>query len=262
MMNNTYHCDRLDEHLGAYLEGDLQATDRVGAEAHLASCLRCAKLVRDLEKIRREAAELPQLSPSRDLWSGIAARIETPVVTLDARRVTAPPAWSRWQRGIAAAALVAVTAGVTYAVTSWTLGADANRMADRGDSASPTNAEPTPARGPETAVAAGQQPDSTTAGSPRATNVAVRPTAPSAAMTYDQEIARLREIFASRRQDMDPATAAIVGNSLNTIDLAIAEARAALARDPNSRFLTEQLNKTLEKKLELLRTAALLPTRT
>jgi hypothetical protein len=260
MTHDMYTCDTLDAHLADYLEGDLPATDRVAVDAHLTSCLRCAKLARDLEKIRRGATQLPQLSPSRDLWSGIAARIDTPVVTLETRRAASTPIWRRWQRGIAAAALVAVTAGVTYAVTSWKLGSDAGRVATGEDSTAP-RIQDSASRGPETAVAAVSEQDSTI-GTPGATNVSVRRTAPSAAMTYDQEIARLREIFANRRQDMDPATAAIVGNSLNTIDVAIAEARTALARDPNSRFLTEQLNKTLEKKLELLRTAALLPTRT
>ena len=38
--------------------------------------------------------------------------------------------------------------------------------------------------------------------------------------------------------------------------------RAALAKDPASRFLMESLNNALENKLELMRTAAMLPSRT
>ena len=37
---------------------------------------------------------------------------------------------------------------------------------------------------------------------------------------------------------------------------------AALAKDPASGFLANQLNHSLEKKVELLRTAAMLPART
>ena len=55
-------------------------------EAHVASCVRCTALVRDLERIRAGAGELPELTPSRDLWSGIADRIETPVVPLASAR--------------------------------------------------------------------------------------------------------------------------------------------------------------------------------
>jgi hypothetical protein len=64
-----------------------------------------------------------------------------------------------------------------------------------------------------------------------------------------------------RRADLDPATIAVVENSLTTIDRAIADARAALARDAASAFLNEQLNRALEKKLGLLRTVAFLPPR-
>jgi len=46
------------------------------------------------------------------------------------------------------------------------------------------------------------------------------------------------------------------------IDDAIAQSKAALAQDPASRFLNNQLNSALDKKLELLRTAAMLPNRT
>ena len=47
--------------------------------------------------------------------------------------------------------------------------------------------------------------------------------------------------------------------SLRVIDRAIAQSRDALARDPASQFLGEQLTRTLDAKVQLLRTAALLP---
>ncbi|MBX6722468.1 MAG: hypothetical protein IRY92_04385 [Dactylosporangium sp.] len=46
------------------------------------------------------------------------------------------------------------------------------------------------------------------------------------------------------------------------IDRAIAESRAALAKDPASGLLNDQLNIALDRKVELLRTVALLPTGT
>jgi hypothetical protein len=45
------------------------------------------------------------------------------------------------------------------------------------------------------------------------------------------------------------------------IDGAIRESRAALARDPASALLNEQLTNALEQKVELLRAAVLLPVR-
>ncbi|HET9010831.1 MAG TPA: hypothetical protein VFN38_03405, partial [Gemmatimonadaceae bacterium] len=79
---------------------------------------------------------------------------------------------------------------------------------------------------------------------------------------YDREISKLRSIMKSRRSQLDPRTVAVLEQSIAVIDSAIAQSRAALARDPASGFLATQLNHSLEKKVELLRTAALLPART
>jgi hypothetical protein len=62
-----------------------------------------------------------------------------------------------------------------------------------------------------------------------------------------------------RSAELDSTTITTVVRSLQAIDTAIAEARAALARDGSSTFLRDQLNRALEKKLTVLRTVALLP---
>jgi hypothetical protein len=87
--------------------------------------------------------------------------------------------------------------------------------------------------------------------------VSAEPLAPE--VIYDREIEQLRTILDERINDLDSVTVAVVTQSLRTIDGAIAEARAALARDSSSPFLHDQLNRALEKKLGLLRTVALLP---
>ena len=56
-------------------------------------------------------------------------------------------------------------------------------------------------------------------------------------------------------------TVAAIERSLAVIDTAIAQARGALAADPASRFLHGRLTDVLDKKVELLRTTAMLPTR-
>ena len=122
MSMHDLNCTRLDEKLADYLEGDLAAGERVALEAHIASCVRCTALVRDLQHIRSEAGGLAELTPSRDLWSGIAERIETPVVPLTVRAATTPNVdrrrrSDRLRLAAVAAALVAVTAGVTYTLT-------------------------------------------------------------------------------------------------------------------------------------------------
>src|SRR5207248_85654 len=84
----------------------------------------------------------------------------------------------------------------------------------------------------------------------------------SAEQTFDVEIARLRQIVQRRSAQLDPVTISVIERNLKVIDDAIAQCRSALAKDPASRFLIESLNHALETKVELLRTAAMLPART
>ena len=81
----------------------------------------------------------------------------------------------------------------------------------------------------------------------------------AARVTYDDEISRLHAVLESRRDQLDPSTVATVEQNLHVIDVAIEQARAALTKDPHSRMLNEQLDRTLAKKTQLLRAATLLP---
>jgi hypothetical protein len=94
--------------------------------------------------------------------------------------------------------------------------------------------------------------------SPESTGARYVATSP-AQVTYDREIERLRAIVGERRTQLDTATIAVIEKNLKVIDDAIAQSRSALAKDPASRFLNDQLNRALDKKVELLRTVALLP---
>lgn len=262
-ISHEMNCERLDALLADYLENELPREERAAVEAHLGECLRCAALIRDIEGVRRDAANLPVLEPSRDLWDGIAARIETPVYELSARVDRGGRVKRSMRLGLIAAGLVAVTAGVTYTLTLRMAGLDAaTRVAtlNPADSAVPrvvTTDAPDTAR-----PAFGISPESSRTGAPIApavpTTLAGNTTA-STSVAYDRTISQLRLLVDQRRADLDPTTVAVIEKSLTTIDLAIADARRALLRDPASPFLTEQLNRALEKKLEILRTVALLP---
>jgi hypothetical protein len=273
MTRHPITCERADELLADWLEETLDRGTRADMERHIAGCLRCTTLVRDMEDIREGAARLGPLEPSRDLWAGIAERIEDSVIARPPfgiaaggqaiRPVSRRSSWMA--RGLAAAALIGITAGVTYQVT-------VSRM--RGTVATSTVAaapvasapEQTPAPAPSVPSAATQAPVREASSQPtfeneRARASLVRRDHVPAVTTYDMEIGRLRGVLSQRREDLDPATVAVLENSLKTIDKAVAEARQALASDPASRFLRDQLNKALEKKLGVLRTAALLPSR-
>lgn len=134
MTDTVMTCERLEELLPDYLDGTLGELDRLAVEQHLAGCPACGPLVADVRGIVAEAAALPALQPSRDLWAGIEARIATPVVNIgtdgprpdSARpatlgRVPGPAGRVRFSsRGWLAAAavlLVVTTAGITYEVT-------------------------------------------------------------------------------------------------------------------------------------------------
>jgi hypothetical protein len=86
------------------------------------------------------------------------------------------------------------------------------------------------------------------------------PVARSIDADYAGAIHELSETLAERRTQLDPATVAKVEASLRVIDLAIDEARRALAADPADPTLLDLLAGNYERKVELLRRAnALLP---
>ena len=85
MTNSNMTCEAFDAALPDYLEGTLDESRRAPVQEHLSECVRCAGLVRDLEKIQRDAFALPDMVPSRDLWQGIEARIAAPVIPLAAQ---------------------------------------------------------------------------------------------------------------------------------------------------------------------------------
>jgi hypothetical protein len=193
--------------------------------------------------------------------------------------------WSRRGLAAAAVALVAVTAGTTYLIARpapATPGSVASAPAvapnDRStlvagvtpDSASDVVTPGTPA--PEARMAAlPSDEDRDGAAARRAARpaerreprptpvVAVADAGVPGADAYDREIAALRAAVRDRRGDLDSATVAVLVRNLTIIDRAIAQSRAALARDPHSQFLGDQLTRALGQKVDLLRTAALMP---
>lgn len=254
MTYDKHACDLMCERLAAYLEGDLSADEQAEAVQHLASCAPCAEALVELRAIVSEAAQLPLLTPSRELWSGIEARIATPLTLLSGAATPARRDPRRqWQYAIAAGLLVAATAGATYLITA--------------RSSSPV------ATGPIVASSTPQQHDSLTpsaaAVAPPIAPPAVAPStvtnvsrrkSMSATRVYDREISLLDSLVHTRRESLDPKTVKVIEQNLRIIDRAIAESRAALAKDPRSPLLTNRLDNVLGSKVELLRTIAFLPT--
>ena len=237
----TMTCHEYDALLARDLEDELSAEERRSADAHLNECARCAALRGELVAIAAAARDLPLISPSRDLWDGIAARIETPVVALGAPSVRGVPRRRNGWLAAAAAALVVATAGTTYVLTRASIEGPGSRIA----AANPS----------------GLQPESATAGNPAVTMVGGGD-ASASDVAFEREVAQLRALLEQRRPNLDSATVALLERNLRIIDMAITESRAALEKDPGSALLNRQLHNALGRKVQVLRTAALLPLET
>jgi len=283
----SINCDRFADKLSEYLERDVDEPTRASIDAHALHCAECGRLLADLRALRLSAANLSELSPSRDLWKGIAERIETPVVELksgasDVILMRAqPPALMRTEGaegaedllvqagakrrsrvwvGLAAAGLVAITATVTHELTK------------RSITGTPVVVATVQAPATNTTAPVGPAATTTTVAPARDSVPAVRPaaTAPAASLvsdrpspqqTYDTEIARLRVVVERRRPQLDSVTIAVIERNLKVIDDAIRQCKLALRKDPGSQFLMESLNDALDNKVQLLRTAAMLPSK-
>lgn len=239
----SFTCDDFEAALPAWLDGTLTSEDHATVEAHRDGCARCAALVADLHQLMSDARALPELTPSRDLWPDIAARIAPRVIEWPAGTSTDAPMGPRdalparggapsWRRWAAAAALVVVSVGGTYlAMQSPVTSRSGGRLVVEGPG------QPRPPR-----------------------PIAV--SHPSASETLSGELEELERALAQREPELDPKTAAVIRRSLATIDRAIADARAALDADSSNVLLDRQLTRVLGKKVELMRRAALLPART
>ncbi|MHB2033416.1 MAG: zf-HC2 domain-containing protein, partial [Gemmatimonadaceae bacterium] len=192
MSGPTITCEIFSDRLMEFLDGDLDGATRDVMTSHARGCVACGALLADLRRVSARAAGLPVLAPSRDLWPGIAARLETPVVTLAGRR----PWWrSPALLSAAVAATFVLAAVLGYATT--------HRAAPRSGAAraaAPAIAQRAPLAAPaDTAVAASAQ-------ARLAANRAARATPAAVEQSYDTEIAALHAVLDARRSHLDTAT--------------------------------------------------------
>ena len=224
--------DRWMDRLSEYLDGELAPADREALEMHLAGCDACASTLAELRAVVHRAHSLTDPAAPPALWGRIAAEIgaaprrETPVVELATRRQR--PArrlsFSVPQLAAAAVALMAVSAGAMWAL-----------LRDGQVVGMPVAATPV----------------SAIAGDARLVSVD-----PAATAAYELAVEDLEKVLQESRGRLDPTTVAALEENLALIDRAIADARAALARDPASEYLNTYLADRMRHKLSLLRDAA------
>ena len=214
--------DAFTDRLSEYLDGELPAEEWRQVSEHLASCQHCRATLEELRRVVSEAAAVTDSSPHRDLWSGIAARIEPRRVSAFRRVITSRLTFTLPQLAAAGLTLMVLSGGLVW-------------MARSGD--------PRADFQPVTALVA--------------TDPALTP-ANFADRNYDEAITDLQRTLDSERTKLDPETVRALEQNLKSIDDAIEECRRALQADPSNIYLNTHLADARQRKLVLLRRAAAL----
>jgi anti-sigma factor RsiW len=260
-MTHEQAIERLDD----YASGELPDIERRLVERHLDECGDCRAEAQAIHALLAEVAALPAgIAPPADLWQGIAGRLEprepgaavhleeTKVIPFAPRRKKwQPPRWA-----LQAAAAVVLVVGSSVATRAVMRSGETGPIATLPAAGATAPARGTRAAGPTLAAAArtpgGAAPAVERGGSGQVTALAAfRP----AEREYQRAVDDLARVLETRRASLAPETVATLERNLAIIDAAIAESRAALVNDPNSRELTRMLSSTYDAKVQLLRQA-------
>lgn len=226
--------DRFTELLSAYLDHDLPHAELDAVRRHLDSCAECRDDLAALTSVKTRAASLVDPPAPTDLWAGIASRIGTAgsssaapaghgtVIELP-RRVHG---WTGAQWVLAAAAFVVVAGGALWLA----------------------HGQLSPALRPANGLAGG------TVAAPGA-NATV---ADFDATRIEGEIGQLQQALDRGRGKLDPKTVQVLEENLRIIHKATEDARRALEQDPANRDLQDYFATSVQRKLDLVRRAAVM----
>jgi hypothetical protein len=207
------------ETLNDLVDGVLPPATVAAAEAHARDCASCATSLAGLRATLAVTHDLPgSLTPPDDLWRDVQATIEAGKMAqlpLGAAPARARGLWMTPGRLAAAAAvLIVATASLTSVVM-----------------------KPSPSQ-----QAVVQVLPFTTAASWQASE-----------RVFQASVLELRAQLEELHDHLAPETLVKVERALATIDLAIAEGREALLRDPSNAALSELVASNYRQKIELLR---------
>jgi hypothetical protein len=225
--------------LSAYLDNELQDSERAAVEAHLQGCAGCSAVLNDLKRVvaLAQAAGSASRAPLADLWPDVARkttdfgpRLLTRSVGRSHRRTISVTVT---ELAAAAVILIGVSAGISWRLHPSLSGDPAapGQVAQAFRPAEPDGIDATPGDG-VSAVPVSLADDQ-----------------------YDAAVADLEKALKQGRGKLDASTIAIVEHNLQTIDRAIAQAREALAADPANSYLSSHLVEARRRKLDLLRRA-------
>jgi hypothetical protein len=226
--------DRFTELLSGYLDHDLTRTEHDAVRRHLDECADCRGELSALADVKSRAASLVDPPAPTDLWAGIASRIGTAgsssaAPVRHARVIELPrrntPTWSGSQVLAAVATFVVVAGGALWLAH--------DRLS--------------PALRPAASVT-----DTRTSGTTEAT------TATFDASRIEGEIGQLQRALDRGRGKLDPKTVQVLEENLRIIHKATEDARRALEQDPANADLQDYLAGSLQRKLDLVRGAAVM----
>ena len=221
-------CDQVRPQLSGYVDRHLDAARAGEVRAHLLSCDACRGIADDLGLLRDAARKLGPIDPPPHVWLEIAGRVRLeggkPEGASPLRAVSAPgrSRTDTWQWLGLAAALLLTTLAVYSIATP--------------DSAAPV------AVTTDTSGNAAEVPTVET----------VEETMKRAEAEYEKAIAQLEQLVKSGDASVSAASVATLQRSLTTIDLAIADSRAALNSEPGSQPARTSLFEALRNKVNLL----------
>jgi hypothetical protein len=218
-------CQLLDERLDDYVDGNLDEAATREVEQHLAACAACRAAEQTTRRLLAHAAALPRsVAPPSDLWPGIERQVAR-------RGLGALLVWRQpWLLASAAAVVVAVLAGVVWHGAPEGVRAVAIPTAT-GPSFEPVSATPM-----------------------------ADPALADAEREYEAAAKTLLAVLERNHSRMAAADLARVEDNVAVIDRALAEVRAALAKDPESPELNRMLVATHRKKVDVLRRVVRLST--
>lgn len=209
------NCDQCTERFGDAVDGTLSPGEKAQIDEHCRTCQTCGDLLNDLMKIRAAAASLDRLVPSPAVWTAIASNVRPASALLRRGKPAAPALMVRGM--LAAAALVIMVGAATWfdLSPSWrSRGGDAESAADVA----------------RTAVTELQL----------------------AERHYENAIRSLEQLTINKDTTLDAAVVAEIAQSLESIDRAITDSRAALRSEPESFVAQTSLLEALRMKVALL----------
>lgn len=213
-------CSDVLAQLDDYLDGTLDEAGFQELEHHLSECAPCRAEARGLRRLLSEASALPaELTPGRDLWPGIAARLE-------GRNLVAFEPRARRRAWLAPVLTLATAAVALLAV--WL----PNRPG------APAVASPGPAT---------LQPAALPAGVPSGLD--------AAQADYERATQQLLLALQEQRAQLPEQTLTTLDQNLASIDRALSEIRAALGKDPQNAQLARLLNTTQRRRVAVLQRA-------